>query len=53
MTEENHQAAYHLKEALRHLREAQNDDLRQTHAAAMEAVRTTIARVLHEYEQRE
>ncbi len=41
----------HLREALRHLGEAQDtDDLRKTNAVALEEVSNTVSSVLREYE---
>jgi hypothetical protein len=41
----------HLRQALDHLREAMDDDLRRTHEVALEQAAETIARVLREHEQ--
>ncbi|WP_175416412.1 hypothetical protein [Natrinema versiforme] len=44
----------HLREALRHLGETQDDeDLRKTHSVALEEVENTVSTVLREYEQDE
>lgn len=52
MTDEAHnQTADDLREALRHLGEAQNGDLRRTHEVAIEQAARTIARVLREHEE--
>ena len=52
MTEDNdHDAEYHLREALRHLTNARDGDLRKTHAVAIEEVSDTVATVLNEYDQ--
>ncbi|MDS0474080.1 hypothetical protein [Natrinema sp. 1APR25-10V2] len=41
----------HLREALRHLGEVQDDDdLRKTNAVALEEVSNTVSSVLREYE---
>jgi len=41
----------HLREALRHLGQAQDDDtLRKTNAVALEEVSNTVSSVLREYE---
>ncbi|QLK25511.1 hypothetical protein HYG81_15700 [Natrinema zhouii] len=41
----------HLRQALRHLGEAQDDDdLRKTNAVALEEVSNTVSTVLREYE---
>lgn len=53
MTENNdHDVEYHLREALRHLGEAQEKgDLRKTNDVAIEQVSQTIASVLNEHSQ--
>lgn len=44
----------HLREALRHLGEARDDeDLRKTHSVALEEVSNTVSSVLREYEDDE
>ncbi|MFP8954243.1 hypothetical protein ACLI4Z_14930 [Natrialbaceae archaeon A-arb3/5] len=44
----------HLREALQHLRKAQeSDDLRKTNAVALEEVSNTVSSVLREHEQDE
>ncbi|WP_293029628.1 hypothetical protein [Natronococcus sp.] len=54
MTEENdHPTEHHLREALRHLGEAQDGDLRKTNAAAIEEVSDTVSAVLRERERDE
>lgn len=55
MTEEtDHDTAYHLREALRHLGTAQErGELRKTNAVAIEEVSDTIAAVLDEHNRDE
>ncbi|AXR78220.1 hypothetical protein [Natrarchaeobaculum sulfurireducens] len=49
MTDDEHiDTEYHLREALRHLDEAQAGDLRKTHSVALEEVSTTVSTVLRE-----
>lgn len=51
MTEnDDHDTAYHLREALQHLGEAQDGDLRKTNAVAIEEVADTVSSVLREHE---
>ncbi|WP_226006088.1 hypothetical protein [Natrinema salinisoli] len=52
MTDENgSDTERHLREALRHLGQAQDDDdLRKTNAVALEEVSNTVSSVLREYE---
>ncbi|SEV88057.1 hypothetical protein [Natrinema salifodinae] len=40
---------YHLREALQHLSEAQDGDLRKTNAVVIEEVSNTVSTVLREY----
>ena len=49
--EEDHTAAYHLREALAHLRDARDGSLRKTHAVAIRETERTLARVLSEHER--
>ena len=44
---------HHLREALRHLDEAQDGDLRKTHVVALEEVAKTVSTVLREYQNGE
>ncbi|MDQ2051431.1 hypothetical protein RBH26_13185 [Natronolimnohabitans sp. A-GB9] len=44
---------HHLREALRHLRAAQEGDLRKTNAVAIEEVSNTVSTVLREHEEDE
>jgi hypothetical protein len=44
-------AADHLREALKHLQDAREGDLRKTHAVAVEEAARTVARVLDEHER--
>ncbi|WP_440769686.1 hypothetical protein [Natronorubrum sp. DTA28] len=54
MTDETeHETEYHLREALHHLGEAQQGDLRKTNAVALEKVSNTLSSVLREHEQDE
>lgn len=54
MTEENEQPTeHHLREAIRHLSEAQNGDLRKTNATVIEDVSDTVSTVLREQERDE
>ena len=54
MTEPNdHDTEYHLREALRHLTNAQDGALRKTHAVAIEEVSNTVATVLNEHSRDE
>lgn len=49
--DEDQPPTHNLREALRHLGEAREGALRQTHAVAVEQAEKTIARVLQEHEQ--
>ncbi|WP_246999905.1 hypothetical protein [Halosolutus gelatinilyticus] len=50
--EHDHDVEYHLREALRHLGEAQeNGELRKTNDVAIDQVSNTIASVLNEHNQ--
>lgn len=51
--EKDHEPEYHLRKALRHLNEAQNGNLRQTNATAVQKVSDTIATVLRERKEDE
>ncbi|ELY44508.1 hypothetical protein [Natronorubrum sulfidifaciens] len=42
---------HHLREALRHLKEAQDGDLRKTNAIALEQVSNTVSMVLREHSE--
>lgn len=54
MTGENdNQTEHHLREAIRHLNEAQDGDLRKTNAVAIEEVLNTVSTVLREHTQDE
>ncbi|SIR11044.1 hypothetical protein [Natronorubrum daqingense] len=54
MTEHaDQETEHHLREAIRHLSEAQDGDLRKTHDVAIEEVLTTVSTVLHEHSQDE
>lgn len=54
MTEEHdHQTEHHLQEAIRHLSEAQDGDLRKTNAVAIEEVSDTLSTVLREQDRDE
>lgn len=55
MTGENdHETEYHLREAIRHLSQAQEEgDLRKTNAVAIEEVLKTVSTVLREHSQDE
>ncbi|MFC4437208.1 MULTISPECIES: hypothetical protein [Natrialbaceae] len=54
MTEEtDDRTEYHLREAIRHLSEAQEGDLRKTNAAAIEEVLNTVSTVLREHTEDE
>ncbi|MDG5761306.1 hypothetical protein QA600_18410 [Natronococcus sp. A-GB1] len=52
MTDENERTTeHHLREAIRHLSEAQGGDLRKTNAAVIEDVSDTVSTVLREQER--
>ncbi|SDJ92162.1 hypothetical protein [Natronorubrum texcoconense] len=51
--ETEHETEHHLREALRHLGDAQQGDLRKTNAVALEEVSNTLSSVLREHEQDE
>ncbi|SIR74468.1 hypothetical protein [Natronorubrum thiooxidans] len=52
MTDETEsQIEHHLREALRHLNEAQDGDLRKTNAIALEQVSNTVSMVLREHSE--
>jgi hypothetical protein len=54
MTEENEQPTeHHLREAIRHLSEARDGDLRKTNATVIEDVSDTVSTVLREQERGE
>ena len=46
--EDTDETAYHLRQALHHLEEAQDGDLRKTNAVAIEEVSKTVSIVLRE-----
>ncbi|WP_162989773.1 hypothetical protein [Natronorubrum halophilum] len=50
-TDPEREMEMHLREALRHLGEAQQGDLRKTNAVALEEVSNTVSSVLREHEQ--
>ena len=54
MTEETeNRTEHHLREAIRHLSEAQDGDLRKTNAVAIEEVLNTVSTVLREHTEDE
>ena len=54
MTEERDDATeHHLREAIRHLSEARDGDLRKTNAAALEEVSDTVSTILRERDDEE
>ncbi|AGB36933.1 hypothetical protein [Natronococcus occultus] len=54
MTENgNEETEHHLREAVRHLSEAQDGDLRKTNAVALEEVSDTVSTILHEQDDEE